>query len=81
MTDLTLTTFDWVPEGPRGFVRDLRFRWASEEAELAYRVQTVPINGRGDDHLARQPFGQVPFLTDGAVEMFDSGAGVLHLAR
>ena len=24
MPDLTLTTFNWVPELPRGFVRDLR---------------------------------------------------------
>lgn len=24
MADLTLTTFDWVPETPRGYVRDLR---------------------------------------------------------
>jgi glutathione S-transferase len=28
MADLTLTTFDWVPETPRGYVRDLRVRWA-----------------------------------------------------
>lgn len=28
MGDLTLTTFDWVPEPPRGYVRDLRVRWA-----------------------------------------------------
>ena len=32
---LTIWTYDWVPEGPRGFVRDLRLRWAAEEAELA----------------------------------------------
>jgi hypothetical protein len=36
MGDLVLTTFDWVPEPPRGFVRDLRVRWALEEAGLAY---------------------------------------------
>ena len=38
MADLILTTFDWVPELPRGFVRDLRVRWALEEAGLHYRV-------------------------------------------
>jgi hypothetical protein len=26
MADLTLTTFDWVPEVPRGYVHDLRVR-------------------------------------------------------
>jgi len=30
MVDLTLTTFDWVPEMPRGYVRDIRVRWALE---------------------------------------------------
>jgi glutathione S-transferase len=34
MGDLILTTFDWVPELPRGHVRDLRVRWALEEAAL-----------------------------------------------
>lgn len=81
MTDLIVTTFDWVPEGPRGFVRDIRLRWACEEAGLAYAVRTVPFDGREADHLARQPFGQVPFLSDGALEIFESGAGLLHLAR
>jgi glutathione S-transferase len=38
MADLILTTFDWVRELPRGFVRDLRVRWALEEAGLPYRV-------------------------------------------
>ena len=41
MADLVLTTFDWVPEMPRGYVRDLRIRWALEEAGLPYRVESV----------------------------------------
>ncbi|HVI34408.1 glutathione S-transferase family protein [Phenylobacterium sp.] len=81
MSDLTIWTYDRVPEGPRGFVRDLRLRWACEEAGLAYAVRTVPFEGRETNHLARQPFGQVPFLNDGALEIFESGAGLLHLAR
>lgn len=78
---VTVWTYDWVPEGPRGFVRDIRLRWACEEAGLAYSVRTVPFDGRDADHLARQPFGQIPFLSDGALELFESGAGLLHLAR
>lgn len=81
MSELTIWTYDWVPEGPRGFVRDVRLRWACEEAGFGYSVRTVPFNDRGSDHLARQPFGQVPFLSDGEVELFESGAGLLHLAR
>ena len=81
MSDLIIWTYDWVPKGPRGFVRDLRLRWACEEAGLGYSVRTVPFDGRETNHLSRQPFGQVPFLTDGTLEMFESGAGLLHLAR
>jgi glutathione S-transferase len=81
MSELTIWTYDWVPEGPRGFVRDLRLRWACEEADLPYAVRTVPFDDRGPPHLARQPFAQVPFLNDGELEIFESGAGLLHLAR
>jgi glutathione S-transferase len=81
MNDLTIWTYDWVPEFPRGFVRDMRLRWACEEAGLPYSVRTVPFDGRETNHLDQQPFGQVPFLTDGDVETFESGACLLHLAR
>jgi glutathione S-transferase len=81
MSELTIWTLDWVPEGPRGFVRDLRLRWACEEAGLAYAVRTVPFEDRATNHLDRQPFGQVPFLDDGGVKIFESGAGLLHLAK
>jgi glutathione S-transferase len=81
MSELTIWTLDWVPEGPRGFVRDLRLRWACEEAGIPYAVRTVPFDGRETNHLADQPFGQVPFLKDHSVEIFESGACLLHLAR
>lgn len=81
MSELIIWTYDWVPEGPRGFVRDLRLRWACEEAGLAYAVRTVPFTDRDAAHFARQPFGQIPFLSDGDVELFESGAALLHLAR
>ncbi|AWM01876.1 glutathione S-transferase family protein [Bradyrhizobium amphicarpaeae] len=79
MADLTLTTFNWVPEAPRGFVRDLRVRWALEEAALPYRVASAPFDDRGPAHLAHQPFGQVPWLTDGDISIFETGAILLHL--
>jgi glutathione S-transferase len=81
MSELIIWTLDWVPDGPRGFVRDLRLRWACEEAALPYEVRTIPFDDRETNHLARQPFGQVPFLTDGDVEIFESGACLLHLSR
>lgn len=81
MSGLIIWTYDWVPEGPRGFVRDLRLRWACREAGLEYEVRTVRFEDRATNHLAQQPFGQVPFLRDGDVEVFESGACLLHLAR
>ena len=81
MNELILTTYDWVPEAPRGLVRDLRVRWALEEARLPYRVETTPFRNRGLDHFAAQPFGQVPWLTDGDLTIFESGAILLHLAE
>jgi len=81
MVDLILTTFDWVPELPRGYVRDLRVRWALEEAGLPYRVESVPFRDRNEEHFAHQPFGQVPWLTDGDISIFESGAILLHLGN
>ena len=78
---VTIWTLDWVPETPRGFVRDLRLRWACEEAGLPYRIATVPFDDRETNHLDRQPFGQVPMLEDGDLRLFESGACVIHLAR
>jgi glutathione S-transferase len=81
MSELILTTFDWVPEMPRGYVRDLRVRWALEEAALAYRVQSTPFRDRRAEHFAHQPFGQAPWLTDGDLSIFESGAILLHVGE
>jgi glutathione S-transferase len=81
MTDLVLTTYDWVPELPRGFVRDLRVRWALEEAGLPYRVESTPSRSKSAEHFMHQPFGQVPWLTDGDISIFESGAILLHLGQ
>lgn len=81
MNELILTTYDWVPEPPRGLVRDLRVRGALEEARLPYRVESTPFRERGAEHFAAQPFGQVPWLTDGDLTIFESGAILLHLAE
>jgi glutathione S-transferase len=81
MTDLILTTFDWVPEMPRGHVRDIRVRWALEEAKLPYRVESVSFRNRNAEHFSHQPFGQVPWLTDGDISIFESGAILLHLGE
>jgi glutathione S-transferase len=37
----TITTFGWVPEFARGFVRDMRPRWAFEEVGQPYAVDLI----------------------------------------
>ena len=81
MGELVLTTFDWVPEPPRGYVRDLRVRWALEEAGLPYRVETIRFGDHKAAPTAHQPFGQVPWLVDGDLSIFESGAILLHLGE
>ena len=77
---IEITAFRWVPEGPRGLVKDLRVRWALEEAGLDYRVRAIgldrPANYRDD-----QPFEQVPCFDDGTVRIFESGAIVQYIAE
>ena len=80
MTLPTITTFAWVPPFARGFVRDLRARWAFEEVGQPYRVQLV-ADARTPEHRRFQPFGQVPTYRDDEVEIFESGAIVLHIAE
>ena len=57
-TSLTVWTYDWVPDAPRGHLRDLRLRWALEEAGLDYAVRSTPFEQRTSAHLARQPTSQ-----------------------
>ncbi|MGB0921565.1 MAG: glutathione S-transferase family protein [Alphaproteobacteria bacterium] len=79
---LTLTTFGWVPEVARGQVRDLRIRWALEEAGLPYEVRLIDGKFRATpEYLAEQPFGQVPVLREGEVTIFETGAILLHIAE
>lgn len=71
----------WVPEFPRGFVCDIRARRALEEAGLPCCMQSVPFRDRGADHCAHQPFGQVPWLTDGDLSIFERGAMLLRIGE
>ena len=79
---ITITAFDWVPDFARGQVRDLRVRWALEEAGRAYAVRFLPQGSqKAPPHRARQPFGQVPTYEEGDLVLFESGAIVLHVAE
>jgi glutathione S-transferase len=77
-----VSAFRWVPPFAQGYVRDLRVRWALEEAGIPYEAELIDGAVQSSDAYRRwQPFGQVPAYRDGDVEMFESGAIVLHLAE
>jgi glutathione S-transferase len=77
---ITITAFKWVPPIAQGLVRDLRVRWALEEAGIPYTVRLIdPSIQRSEDYLAMQPFGQVPVLIEDNLTIFESGAIVLHI--
>ena len=78
--DVEVTAFRWVPPFAAGLVRDLRIRWALEEIERPYRVRLLDaLNPRPHEYFAEQPFGQVPAYRDNEVQLFESGAILIHL--
>ncbi|MBC9035018.1 glutathione S-transferase family protein [Sphingomonas sp. JC676] len=79
---ITVSAYNWVPEFARGLVRDLRVRWALEEAGRDYSVRLLDARtARPADYLEEQPFGQVPSYSDDEVRMFESGAILLHIGE
>jgi len=77
---IEITAFRWVPEFAQGVVRDLRARWALEEAGLEYRVRLLDQE-RPREYLLEQPFDQVPILRDGDLCIFESGAIVQYVGE
>ena len=79
---IQVTAFKWVPPFAQGSVRDIRVRWALEEAGLGYDDHLIGFEDQSTPaYRARQPFGQVPAFSDGKVEMFESGAIVLYIGQ
>lgn len=75
-----ITAFNWVPDFAAGLVRDLRIRWALEEIGRPYRVRLLDALGeRPPEYFLEQPFGQVPCYRDDEVQLFESGAILIHL--
>jgi glutathione S-transferase len=82
MNPITVTAFRWVPPPVRGLVRDLRVRWALEEAGLPYTTKLIgPQDQASAEYREWQPFGQVPAYEQDGLKLFESGAIVLHIAE
>ncbi|HEV2866104.1 MAG TPA: glutathione S-transferase family protein [Allosphingosinicella sp.] len=79
---IRVTAFKWVPPFAKGLVRDLRVRWALEEAGIDYEPVLIPPEGHPTaEYLQWQPFGQVPAYEEDGLRLFESGAIVLHVAE
>lgn len=79
---ITISAFKWVPDFARGQVRDLRVRWALEEAGLPYRTRLLEQGDQDKpEYRALQPFGQVPILEEDGLVLFETGAIVLHIGE
>ena len=78
---ITISAFRWVPDFAQGQVRDLRARWALEEAGLPYKTRLLELGDQDKpDYRALQPFGQVPIFEEDGFVLFESGAIVLHIS-
>ena len=79
---ITISAFKSAPAIVHGLVRDLRLRWALEEAGLPYRTMLLELGEhKQPPYRALQPFGQVPIFEEDGLELFESGAIVLHIAE
>lgn len=78
---ITVSAFSRVPPFAQGLVRDLRVRWALEEAALRYEIKLLGDGEKdGADYRSWQPFGQVPAYEENGLKLFESGAIVLRIA-
>jgi glutathione S-transferase len=79
---ITLYAFRQLPPFAQGIARDLRVRWALEEAGLPYRETLILFEDLAKpDYRALQPFGQVPAIEDDGFTLFESGAIVGYVGE
>jgi glutathione S-transferase len=78
----TITAFEASPDRGRGLARDMRVRWALEEAGQPYDVRLLSFQAMKEPaHLALHPFGQIPTYEEGDLSLFESGSIVFHIAE
>ena len=79
---ITITAFEWSPDGGKGLARDTRVRWVLEEVGQPYEVRLVSFRAMKEPtHLALHPFGQIPTYEEGDLALFETGSIVFHIAE
>jgi glutathione S-transferase len=83
MTNIrSVTAFKWAPPVAQGLIRDIRVRWALEEAGLPYEEKLLDWGDQNTpEHRAVQPFGQVPVYEEDGLTLFESGSIVMHIGE
>jgi glutathione S-transferase len=81
MSTIKVSAYRWVPPFAQGLVRDLRVRWALEEAAMPYEERLLDFRNKPDGYRKFQPFGQVPTFEEDGLVLFETGAIVLHIAE
>jgi len=82
MNNIRVTAFRWVPPFAQGLVRDLRVRWALEEAGLPYEQVLIGADEqKSAEYRKLQPFGQVPVFEADGFTLFESGSIVAYVAE
>jgi glutathione S-transferase len=78
----TITAFESSPDEGQGLARDMRVRWALEEAGQPYEVRLVSFKAMKEPaHRKLHPFGQIPTYEEGDLVLFESGAIIFHIAE
>ncbi|AMK20068.1 MULTISPECIES: glutathione S-transferase family protein [Sphingobium] len=79
---ITITAFEQSPDRGRGMARDMRVRWALEEAGQPYEVRLLSFDAlKQPAYRTLHPFGQIPAYQEGDLILFESGAIIFHVAE
>lgn len=79
---ITITAFEQSPDRGRGMARDMRVRWALEEAGQTYEVRLLSFDAlKQPAYRTLHPFGQIPAYQEGDLILFESGAIIFHVAE
>jgi glutathione S-transferase len=77
----TITAFAASPDRGQGLARDMRVRWALEEVGQPYEVRLLSFAEMKEaEHLALNPFGQIPTYEEDGLALFETGSIILHIA-
>jgi glutathione S-transferase len=80
---IEITAYKAVPPFAGGRIKDIRIRWALDEIGLPYRVRLIDgiFEGKPQDYLADQPFGQVPVYKEDGLTLFESGSILIRIGE